>query len=423
MAFNVKSWVTAPFRAVGDFREQFRGVIALFLVSISATYLAIDFISGIIVPTLPEYPQFDVTLLSSDMDFILRASLFIGIVLVAPLLVYRYYAPSDTEPTDDQAKKALRMSLISIGLIIVGALTYYFVSLPVAMRFLSNLDTTSLQELFAASGYPSFAVTVMFFTLIAFLLPFLMVAALNTASFTVKALLRKEQYVIVGMFVLAFLFAPVHNVLTIVMLAAPGIIAYQIALIIAWRWPHTAEGKTIVREKKPEPKPEPKPAQRTRPVSQHANIMAEQLAAGSSAHQVRPAHSQQPVHRPVAANQPSHQQQRPMQRPVNHSPQPHHPPQQPRPHHVAQMHHSQHQPQQATAHYSQPQAARPVSRQHAPSMGAMGGMMAPRGAQPQPMARRPGPMQPQARPSGSRPVVTAGIGAPRRPAPSRRLVQ
>lgn len=169
-------------------------------------------------------------------DFIFRVSLYSGILLAIPVVIYelyRYLVPVMQRP---QTKRFTALVLIlACMLAVAGVLFGYFVALPAALTFLTGFAGNYVQAELTASSYLNF-VTVYSLGLAAiFQLPIILLF-INAANGPLKPshLLGSERYVILGAFVAAALITPTPDIINQTIMAAPIIAVYQIGVVMVW---------------------------------------------------------------------------------------------------------------------------------------------------------------------------------------------
>jgi len=169
-------------------------------------------------------------------DFIFRISLYSGILLAIPVIMYelyRYLVPVMERP---QTKRFTAFLLILACLLAVAGVAFgYFVALPAALTFLTGFAGNYVQAELTASSYLNF-VTVYSLGLAAiFQLPIILLF-INAANGPLKPsqLLGSERYVILGAFIAAALITPTPDVVNQTIMAAPIVAVYQIGVIMVW---------------------------------------------------------------------------------------------------------------------------------------------------------------------------------------------
>ena len=167
------------------------------------------------------------------VDFQFRLSLYIGVILSIPVIVYqmlRYVEPLIN-------KSASRF--IAIGSAISGVLALagvgfgYFIGLPAAMNFLLHqFVTVQIRPMLTIQSYMSFVMVYMLGSAMLFQLPLLLIFINRIKPLKPSKLLHYERWVILIAFVLSGLMNPTPNLIAQLIIAGPIILAYQLGIII-----------------------------------------------------------------------------------------------------------------------------------------------------------------------------------------------
>lgn len=137
-----------------------------------------------------------------------------------------------------QEKRAfLPFLLMTPVLFISGAALAYYFAVPVALSFLlgfeGNLGGVTQQALPSVSQYLDFITKFLFGFGVSFLLPVLLMLVERAGIVTLEQLRAKRRYAIVGAFVVAAVLTP-PDVVSQLLLAAPLMLLYELALITIW---------------------------------------------------------------------------------------------------------------------------------------------------------------------------------------------
>lgn len=170
------------------------------------------------------------------LDFLIRVTLYVGILLSFPVIIYnfiRFLQPIIRDAT----RFALICSIASAGLALVGVFFGYFFVLPAALSFLLNQFTTDqIKPLLTIQAYMSFVVKLVFGTAVLFQLPLLLYLINHIKALSARKLVsfKIEKWVIVISFVLAAVVNPSPRMYDTLLLAVPMLFFYHLGVAIVW---------------------------------------------------------------------------------------------------------------------------------------------------------------------------------------------
>ena len=162
----------------------------------------------------------------------LKISLFSGIVLAAPVILFNilrftWVALKKTE------KKIFSLYFCGgVFLFACGALFSYYVALPAAMQFLLGFSSDFVRPFISVSKYISFSAFLILAFAVAFETPLFITLLTKLNIVNSRVLRSKRKYFIVFLFVVAAALTP-PDIITQVLLAVPLIILYEISILFA----------------------------------------------------------------------------------------------------------------------------------------------------------------------------------------------
>lgn len=180
--------------------------------------------------------EFIYTSPGGGLDFIVRVTLYAGLILSFPVIIYniiRFLQPILKNAT----RLALWCSAISAVLALFGIWFGYFFVLPSALNFLlSQLPAEQIKPLLTIQAYTSFVVKLLFGTAILFQTPLIIYLVNCIAMLSARKLvsLKVEKWVVVISFTLAAIVNPSPRWQDMLFLAVPMLLSYHIGVIVVW---------------------------------------------------------------------------------------------------------------------------------------------------------------------------------------------
>ncbi len=221
------------FGHLGELRKRLiRSVIAVAVASIIA-FVFRDYI--IYLLKLPA--GMDVPLQSLEMTEMMgtymRISLFGGIALVMPYLVYHvimFVSPALTR----REKKYVYIVLPWIALMFIGGVTFgYFILLPPATRFLLTFGSDVAEIQIRISNYIAVVTRLLLAIGLIFEMPVITTFLARLGIIKAKWLADRRKTAIIVAFILAALITPTFDPINQTLVAAPLIVLYELSIWLA----------------------------------------------------------------------------------------------------------------------------------------------------------------------------------------------
>lgn len=165
------------------------------------------------------------------LNFIFASCLFFGVFVTIPLIAYHIYR--FFEPVLEHAGfKFLSITMLSsIVLALSGAVYGYGVAFP---AMLAATDNNIFQSLVVADTYLSFVAAYTVGMALLFQLPLLLAVIGDAQTMTFKRAMKSQRYVVVGSLVAAAMMTPTLDVLNMLMVGLPIVLAYQLGVLAVY---------------------------------------------------------------------------------------------------------------------------------------------------------------------------------------------
>jgi sec-independent protein translocase protein TatC len=182
----------------------------------------------------------------------LKLALYGGLVLSLPFILY--FIGEFVLPALKVKEKefVLRAGAVGIGLFLLGAVFCYFVLLEVAlkatMQFSQWLGFTA--ELWRAEEYIAFVCFFLLAVGVSFELPVVILSLVKIGILDYEKLNRFRSFFVVGELVVCAFLTPSGDPFTMVLMAAPMHLLFEISVLISWIW-HRREQREALKQRLP----------------------------------------------------------------------------------------------------------------------------------------------------------------------------
>lgn len=165
--------------------------------------------------------------------FALKASAIVMVVLAAPVVCYqiwRFVTPG-LRPVE---RRYTIPFLVLTQLLFAGGALFSYLLIGRALRFLLSFGAANLVPLLDADRYLTFVLGITVAFGLVFEFPLVLAVLSLMGVVTVAGLRRSRRYAIFGVFVAAAVITPTQDPLTMIAMAAPLIVFYEVAIGFAW---------------------------------------------------------------------------------------------------------------------------------------------------------------------------------------------
>ncbi len=160
----------------------------------------------------------------------LRVALFGGTILASPVVIYQIWRFIGPALTKRERRYVYPLSGVMALLFIAGVVLGYF-TLPLALRVLFSFAADLLQETVGVNLYFSFAMRDLLAFGSAFQFPVFLFAAAALGLVSSRALRDQRRWAVVFVVVAAALMTPGGDPLTLLMLATPMYLLYELSIL------------------------------------------------------------------------------------------------------------------------------------------------------------------------------------------------
>jgi sec-independent protein translocase protein TatC len=163
----------------------------------------------------------------------MRVSLFTGIALSMPVILYEVYAYIDPALHPNERRFALMAGPFVLALFVVGMLFCYYLLLPSSLNFLVNFGSPVIVNQLRASEYLSFVTTFILGLGLVFEMPVLIYALVRVHVLKRDWLAKQRRYVIVLVMVVGAIITPTPDPFNQLLVAIPMYLLFELGLFLA----------------------------------------------------------------------------------------------------------------------------------------------------------------------------------------------
>jgi sec-independent protein translocase protein TatC len=177
--------------------------------------------------------KLNVTGVTEQLFTDMKLALYVGFLLTVPILLYQLWA--FVAPAVGDMGRAFTYTIISLAsaLFLAGVAFGYFVVLPIGTQFLLNWDTERFDPIITAQSYLPFVTRFLLAFGIVFELPAATYVAAKLELVDAPLLKKYRKHAIIANTVLAAALTPGQDPYSMLLMAVPMIVMYEISIIIA----------------------------------------------------------------------------------------------------------------------------------------------------------------------------------------------
>lgn len=167
-------------------------------------------------------------------SIMMQTSLFIGIVLALPVVLYQVWLFLSPALHRHEKKVVLPVIIGAVALFVAGAaLAWYFV-IPMTLRFLTSMGDEAFDQMISATEYFGFVTSLALAMGAVFELPIVILALSALGLVTPKLLARFRRHAIIGAFVVGAFISPGDAATASLFLTLPIYLLYEFSIVLSW---------------------------------------------------------------------------------------------------------------------------------------------------------------------------------------------
>lgn len=241
---------------IQELRSRLFFVALAFVVAAGLAYPFFEHIMNFLIRPLGGTELYYLTP-GGGLTFIIKVCMYVGFIGMLPVAVYQLYRFISPIMKRDNTRAVLLYTTASTVLALAGVLFAYFVSLPAALHFLTNIELLDIKPMLTIDSYMSFIGAYLLAGALLFQLPLILLLINSVTPTPPRKLMAAQKFIIVGAFVFAAVISPTPDVINQSILAVPIIITYQIGILAVWlrqrQQRRTGHRQRVVIDQEPEP--------------------------------------------------------------------------------------------------------------------------------------------------------------------------
>lgn len=162
----------------------------------------------------------------------LKAAAIVAVLLAAPVVSYQVWRFVTPGLRPIERRYAIPFVVLTQLLFVGGAVFSYFI-IPRALEFLLGFAGTNLVSLMDANRYLTFVLQTMLAFGIAFEFPLVLIILSLMDIVHVEALRKYRRHALFGTFVAAAIITPTQDPLTMLLMAGPLVVFYEVSILVA----------------------------------------------------------------------------------------------------------------------------------------------------------------------------------------------
>src|SRR5918999_2590307 len=220
---------------LGELRSRIIKVgVAFFVAAVVAWFFRVRIFGWLLAPAGDALSgKLSVTSVTEQLFTDMKLALYVGFLLTIPILLYQVWA--FVAPAVGDMGRAFTYTIISMAsaLFLAGVAFGYFIVLPIGTQFLLSWDTERFDPIITAQSYLPFVTRFLLAFGIVFELPAATYVAAKLELVDAPLLKRYRKHAIILNTVLAAALTPGQDPYSMVLMAVPMIVMYEISILIA----------------------------------------------------------------------------------------------------------------------------------------------------------------------------------------------
>lgn len=163
----------------------------------------------------------------------LKVAALAGVFLSLPVVLFQIWRFISVGLTSTERRYTLSLLPVSLVLFVAGAVFAFLAILPVGVRFLLSYQTSELVPMISVNAYTSFVTAFVLAFGLVFQLPIVILFLARLGIVTSQSLAAGRRYALLGIAVASAVLTPGGDVFSMVLMAVPTYLLYEVSIWIA----------------------------------------------------------------------------------------------------------------------------------------------------------------------------------------------
>lgn len=218
-----------------ELRRRLVYVIIVVLACVIGCFVAKDYVFAIVMYPLKSTDVTELTTLGVTESFmnVLKVSIYSGLIISLPFILYQFWAFVMPGLYENERRSVVPYVLSTSFLFLAGVVFAYLIVLPVGLRFMLGYGEEFFGQLLQAEKYINFVTLFLLAFGVVFELPLVMMLLAWSGLVDHVKLRKVRKYAILAEAVVAMVFTPSQDPVSMALMLIPLIILYEVGILLA----------------------------------------------------------------------------------------------------------------------------------------------------------------------------------------------
>lgn len=220
---------------LGELRKRFTYIAIAVVVCVIGAFIAKDYVFAILMRPLKDTGVSELAVFAPTEAFmqVLKVSIYAGLIICLPFILYQFWAFIMPALYENEKRSTIPYVAFTTALFLAGVAFGYFIVLPVGLRFLIGYGGDLFNQLLQAERYINFVSMFLLAFGVVFELPLVMMLLAWAGFVDYKHMRKIRKYAILVEAVIAMVFTPSQDPLSMALMLIPLILLYEFGIVLA----------------------------------------------------------------------------------------------------------------------------------------------------------------------------------------------